>query len=185
MSRIACVGSRETPPGILRWMEAAGASLVRAGHTIVSGNAAGSDQAWARGGNAVDPTKVELCLPWKHFEAQAIHPQNVVRVLDEVPEDDRALYYKVTQTYKTGTHQNQSVRKLFARNAMIVLGPLRPGSNVHWNRVSRVLAYGVGSGGTGRCCAIARRFGADVFDVARPEIREAFDWATVTGPVFP
>ena len=185
VSRIACIGSRTVPPPILAWIEGAGAELVRAGHTIVSGNAAGADQAWARGGNSVDPRKVELCLPWADFEEHAVHPHNVVRVLDDVPVEDRQKYLDVIRTHNSGQHPNPAVVKLFARNAMIIIGPLHPGSQVHWNRVSRVLAYGVERGGTRRCCKIASRYGVTIFDVENPAVREGFDWATVNGPVFP
>lgn len=185
MSRIACIGSRSIPSSVLAWMEEAGAALVKAGHTIVSGNATGADQAWARGGNSVDPARVELCLPWADFEERAVVPGNVVRVLDSVPAEDREVYYAVIQTHNSGHHPNPSVQKLFARNAMIVIGPLRPGSKVHWNRVSHVLAYGVERGGTRRACKIAHRFGVQILDVELPAIREGFDWATVNGPVFP
>ena len=80
---IACIGSRETPPHILQWMEETGAAIVRLGFTIVSGNAPGADQAWARGGNSVDPDRVELCLPWESFEALAVHSKNTTRALHD------------------------------------------------------------------------------------------------------
>jgi len=118
---IACVGARSTPPEILRWMEKMGAELVRRGFSIISGNASGADQAWVRGGNDVDPAKVKLCLPWRSFEAQAIHPGNVVAVLDELQSSEKVSYFHLAAKYHPAWDQLMlGARKLHARNAMIV-----------------------------------------------------------------
>jgi hypothetical protein len=169
MSRIACIGSRETPSNILRWMEEAGANLVRAGHTIVSGNAPGADQAWARGGNSVDPTKVELCLPWRDFELHAYRHGN------RITPSDATAWRHAAGLHPLWDHLRDGPRRLLARNVKIVYGS------------TRVLGYlaGHGAGGTAFAFRIAEYFDVPTFDVARPEIREAFDYAAINGPVFP
>jgi len=102
-------------------MEKMGAELVRRGFSIISGNASGADQAWVRGGNDVDPAKVKLCLPWRSFEAQAIHPGNVVAVLDELQSSEKVSYFHLAAKYHPAWDQLMlGARKLHARNAMIV-----------------------------------------------------------------
>lgn len=175
MSRIACIGSRETPPAVLRWMESAGAELVRTGHTVVSGNAPGADQAWARGGNSVDPAKVELCLPWAYFESSAIVTGNVLRqlVLDKFVD----AWKLAQQLHPRWDRCSDGARRLLTRNVMIVQGS------------DRVLGYlnrgKKGGGGTGFAFKIARHLDVKAYDVSEPEIREAFDGASINGPIFP
>lgn len=177
MSRIACIGSRETPVDVLRWMEEAGANLVRVGHTIISGNAPGADQAWARGGNSVDPTKVELCLPWRDFEAQARHPRNVFRWLDAEPDVGRAAWNLAAMLHPRWGFLKTGTRRLLARDVLIVKDALRVvGYLNHFKR---------GGGGTGFTFKVARHFEIETLDVSRAEIREAFDYAAINGPVFP
>lgn len=114
---IACVGSRETPADILLWMTNTAAELVRNGFGIISGNSTGADQAWARGGNSVDPTKVTLCLPWAGFERQAIHPDNVVQLADW----DYDRCQRVVHAFHPRTEAlSPGAMKLHARNVMIV-----------------------------------------------------------------
>lgn len=161
MKRIACVGSRETPTPILSWMEEMGARLVQAGYTIVSGNAPGADQAWARGGNSIDPSRVELCLPWEGFEAAAIHGRNHVRVIH--PHDER-YYMAVRHTHPKFGSLTSAALNLHARNAMIV------------DDVEMVLGYlnhaKPGGGGTGSPFRIARWYGrAQIFDVSDDDQR--------------
>jgi len=163
--RIACIGAREAPYVVLRWMERTGAALVRAGYTLVSGNAPGSDQAWARGGNTMDPTHVELCLPWESFESSAIHGRNVIRVFDLA--DRRQRYIEsVIATHPTATRLTEGAMRLHARNAMIVegahlvLGALNPDK--------------VG-GGTRNAFRIAQRQGICTFNVADALIRATID----------
>lgn len=165
--RIACVGSRETSPAVLRWMEKTGAALVRSGYTIVSGNAPGADQAWARGGNSMDPECVELCLPWESFESSAVHGRNVVRVLgiDQVAYQRHVL--RVQETHPSFARLSPGALRLHARNAMIVedvhlvLGSLNSGKP--------------GGGGTGSAFRIAQRQGICTFNVADSLVRRMID----------
>ena len=177
MSRIACIGSRETPPDILHWMEEAGANLVKAGHTIVSGNAPGADQAWARGGNAVDPTRVELCLPWRDFEYSARHPQNPIRWIDAEPDQGRSAWKVAAMLHPRWDRLTMGARRLLARDVLIAKDALRVVG--YLNHCKR------GGGGTGFTFKVARHFEIETVDVSRPEIREAFDFAAINGPVFP
>jgi len=169
--RIACIGSREASHVVLKWMETTGAALVRAGYTLVSGNAPGSDQAWARGGNAQDPTRVELCLPWESFESSAIHGRNVVRVFKSA---ESLRYVALVQaTHPSFARLTDGALRLHARNAMIVeeahlvlgaLNPVKPGG-----------------GGTGSAFRIAQRQGICTFNVADALVREMIDERLANG----
>ena len=162
--RIACVGARGTPPHILKWMEETGAKIVHAGHTLVTGNAPGADQAWARGGNSVDPKKVELCLPWGDFEEKSVHLDNVVRVFDG---EDR--YLKIA----AGCHPRWKVvspagRCLQARNIMILEGSVMAIGYLDMRKRS-----GGGTGGVKR--AAERVFKILFHSVGDPAVRATLD----------
>lgn len=159
---IACIGSRETPQPILAWMERTGAELVRNGYGIISGNAPGADQAWARGGNFVDPTKVTLCLPWEGFEGKTIHPRNVVQLASF----DAERTMRIASMFGSKSARNAAVW-LHARNVMIiepaslVLGYLAPGRQ----------------GGTAMAFKLARMFGLETCNVANEGVRDAVERA--------
>lgn len=176
---IACIGSRETPPVILNWMVEIGAALVRSGCEIRSGNAPGADQAWARGGNSVDPRRVTLCLPWEDFEEKAIIPGNVVRVL-RLAESEHYVR-DVRDTHPNFAALSSGSVRLHARNAMIVdgvhlvLGALNPDKP--------------GGGGTGSAFRIAHRYKVCALNVADAGIRGMIEQRLargedVRGPVF-
>jgi hypothetical protein len=171
---IACVGSRATPAPIISWMEETAAKLVTAGHTINSGNAPGADQAWARGANTVDPSRVVLFLPWDSFERQAIHPKNRICTF-------RPMYH---QQYVQLAIPNASLRgtpeqiALLARDAMIV-------DNVHC-----VLGYvAAGKSGTRHTFGIAQLQQIITLNVSDALVRAGIDQRLangedVRGPVF-
>ena len=163
--RIACVGSRETSTVVLKWMEATGAKLVRAGYTIVSGNAPGADQAWARGGNSMDATRVELCLPWDSFESSAVHGRNTVQIY--APRDGERYVRLVQATHPNFGRLTDAAIRLHARNAMIVegahlvLGSLNPDKP--------------NGGGSRSAFRIAQRQGICTFNVADAFVRKMID----------
>ena len=162
--RVACVGARKTPPLILSWMEKTGAKIVSAGHTLVTGNAPGADQAWARGGNSVDPEKVELCLPWGDFEEEHIHIDNRLRLFYG---EDRYL------NIAAGCHPRWSVvspagRRLQARNIMILEDAVMALGYLDARKRS-----GGGTGGVKR--AAERVFKIPFHSVGDPAVRAAVD----------
>lgn len=176
---IACIGSRETPAVVLDWMVETGAALMRAGYDIRSGNAQGADQAWARGGNSVDPTRVTLCLPWEGFEEKAIVPGNIVRVF-RLAESDHYVR-DVRDTHPNFAALSSGAVLLHARNAMIVdgahlvLGALNPDKT--------------GGGGTGGAFRLAHRYKAAALNVADASTRGMIEQRLargedVRGPVF-
>ncbi|MBV8720600.1 MAG: hypothetical protein JO277_00525 [Candidatus Eremiobacteraeota bacterium] len=166
-NRIACIGARTTPKPILDWMEARGETLVRHGYKIVSGNAPGADQAWARGGNRADPRQVELCLPWEYFEAHAIDGRNPIRHLRADDVSHAGYFEMVFETHPRGRRLAKEALALHARNAMIVegahlvLGALDPDKPV--------------GGGTLGAFRMANRLGIPAFNVADSLVRAMID----------
>lgn len=154
MSRIACIGSRETIPNIISVMERIGAYLVTNGYTISTGNAKGADQAFARGGNSINPKKVELHLPWSTYEQEAIVPGNII--INSCPPE----YYELAKKY----HPNWPALKrggqaMMARNIGIVTGCVQ------------VICYlnhlKPGGGGTGQGVRFAKAEGIPVLDLSQ------------------
>lgn len=83
-------GSRDVPTEVQLKMEELAASLMKTFPSLIarSGNAEGSDQAWARGVNRVAPERLQLVLPVPHYKTQAIAPGNEVATLREVPPEE-------------------------------------------------------------------------------------------------
>ena len=174
MRTIACIGSRATPAPILSWMEETAAKLVFAGHTIASGNAPGADQAWARGANTVDPTRVALFLPWDSFERQAVHPRNRVCIFSS---SSHQRFVQLAMP-RGPLRDTPGQIALLARNAMIVDG------------VHCVLGYlGVGKSGTRHAFGCAQRQGIITMNVGDALVRAGIEERLATGvdvrgPVF-
>ena len=154
---IACTGSRETPEEMLPWLESTAADIVRAGCHIVTGNAPGADQAWARGGNLIDPKMVTLCLPWDGFEPRAIHPQNVVVTIH--PRTHSRHFLRAAATHPWWKGMPPGGQRLHARNAMILDG------------AALMLGYRTGSGGTESAFRIAKMLDVPAYDVSDHKVR--------------
>ena len=80
MIKIACIGSRTVPEAVRRCLWNLGRLFASLGWHVVTGNCKGADQQFAAGAGSVDPALVELVLPWKGYEQEAIRPGNRVRV---------------------------------------------------------------------------------------------------------
>lgn len=167
MKTVACIGSRETPQIVLDWMKTVGRRLVAVGYELRSGNAPGADQAWADGGNEVDPTKVTLCLPWESFEATKLNPQNKRQIISGTNLRHQRFFDAVKDTHPSFGRLSAAALLLHARNAMIVddvhcvLGSLNPGKP--------------GGGGTGGAFRIAQRQRIVTFNVADAMVRKMIE----------
>ena len=141
--KVACIGSREAPNDALIEMVKLGEALVRVGHVLASGNAPGSDRAFASGGNSVDPAKVYLYLPWGSFEHHAVHPGNQVEVVGD-PWGAVSLYGQ----------------RLMARNILIVRGANVCLAYPNWKRP--------GGGGAGQGLRYCQKALIPVVDLSTP-----------------
>lgn len=165
MKRIACIGSRDIPPKTEGLMEQIGEYIASRGWYIASGNALGSDAAYARGANRVDPSKVILYLPWRTYNEELIVRGNRY-TFDIRPEwEDTAKEFHPAWNKLT-----QGVRKLMARNAGII------------SRADKVIAYlnhsKSSGGGTGHGWRISGSKGIPRLDLATKEynLDEIIEW---------
>lgn len=150
MSKIACVGSRGLTSGQLELCEHIGKYLAVRGFTVSTGNALGADQAFARGGNQVNPGLVELHLPWVGYEASAVLEGNLV-VVDG---DDSELSETAAFCHPSWSRLRRGTRALMTRNVGIVRG------------ASQVVAFPGKTGGTRHSIRVAQRFRIPVMDLS-------------------
>ena len=110
----AGIGSRETPPRVLKEMTEIARTLAGRGWRLRSGGAEGADTAFSAGS---PPRKTTLLLPWRDYNK--IGGPNT-RVLDN---DRRESAEAVIREHHDAWDRcKQGARKLHARNAAIILG---------------------------------------------------------------
>lgn len=112
----AGIGSRKTPVEILSLMENIGQTLAKLGWVLRTGNCQGTDQAFQRGANSVNPRLVELYLPWPSYEAQAVKPGNTVHT------SGKLAYREAARHHPAWPSCGQGARAMHARNTEVVLG---------------------------------------------------------------
>lgn len=157
--KIACIGSRSLGHDQLAQCEALGKLVVERGHELHTGNAPGADQAFARGGNAVDPTKVFLHLPWKGFESAAVVRGNVLEVVPGA-EEDPGLYDEAAFYHPSRERLSPGAFRLMARNIRIVERALLCLAWPDWKKP--------GGGGTGQGMRYCARFEIRLISLADP-----------------
>lgn len=126
-------GSRDVPAAVQNVMERLATHLLRRFPTMIarSGNAEGSDQAWARGVNAVAPNRLNLVLPVRNYKRVAIAPGNDVLPLDDAPPPATEAALRLTRDhYAFGSRQGARAfdplpaykKNYLIRDALKVLG---------------------------------------------------------------
>lgn len=154
MIRVACIGSREISPWAEGMMEKIGEILVLNGAYIATGNALGSDAAYARGANRIDPTHVIIYLPWKTYNKEFLVEGNRI-TWDENPEWEfvARAHHPVFDQLKKGA------RSMMIRNAGIL------------SKANACIAFlnhaKEGGGGTGHGWRISNTMGIPRFDISQ------------------
>ena len=159
----AGIGSRRTPQPILALMAQLGQAFARLGWILRSGNCPGADQAFQQGANAIDPSLVELYLPWQGYQAKAIKPGNAIFT------PDSHAFATAARFHPAWSRCSQGARRMHARNAQIILGPRLA------QPVCLVVCWtpeGKEKGGTGQGMRIARAYGLPVCSLALDSGRE-------------
>lgn len=151
MSIIACVGTRALPRYMHGQLESAGMYYVEQGHTLISGNAVGTDQAYQLGGSIADATRVIICLPWDSYENKAIIPGNQVLHAGQAAYEERELAQQAS--LHDWSRMKSPMRLLFIRNAMIAS---RCTDTVFANPNVTRIGWG-GTGHTMRCAALLNK----------------------------
>jgi hypothetical protein len=152
VSKIAAISTRELKDYQFPLLDSAGMFYAKQGHEIHTGNAKGSDQAFAHGANCVNPNKVHLYLPWLGYEPKAILGGNVLHFAHEAGRDLVLLAERCHPNWKA---LPQSIRNLMIRNTMIVIGASMVLANP--NRKKE------GYGGTGHGMRVAVELGIPVW----------------------
>lgn len=156
-------------------MEKIGLLLAQNGYTLLSGNADGADQAFARGANLENPTKVTLFLPWGNFNPEAVHEKNEIVVFADLKKQNPELYRKA-QRYTRDLHPaplalSHGARLCLSRNSMQILGPTLD------NPIDFVICWTPGKteltkGGTSQALRIAKQHGVPWINLARTSFSE-------------
>jgi len=162
---IACIGSTQLNPKQIQVCETIGRSIVNYGDKVSTGNAKGADQAYARGGNSVDPWFVRLCLPWRSYEREAIVHGNVVEDLQQLESAHYAELEAEAKAHHGAWHKlSQGGQKLQIRNGLILDGC---GLVIAWPNVNK--SWG---GGTGQGMKVAKSRGIEVVDLSKNHSQE-------------
>ena len=168
MKIYAGIGSRETPPEVIEWMETLGEQLALAGWTLRSGFADGADNAFARGAEAGNGA-MELYVPWTGFnDAPIDHP--AIICTQDLPLAIQYHMHDIAEAF----HPNWSAcspaaKKLHARNVPQIIG-----SDLN-TAVSCVICWTPGGkhgGGTGQAIRIAKNLKIPIFDLFNERDRE-------------
>lgn len=145
MKYYAGIGSRKTPVYILHGMTRIAEKLRETGWTLRSGGAFGADKA---------------------FEAGAENKKEIYTAKSEIP----PWAFETVDKFHPAPHRlKEYVRRLHARNAMILLGTDQA------NPVKFICCWtpnGEITGGTGQALRIAEHYGIEVRNLALPKVRE-------------
>ena len=114
-SKIACVGSRDISEQVARLLQNIGKEIVDRCWELHSGNANGSDYAFATGGNS-KPELVHLHLPWASYNAEQVVTGNILHHYV-----DEHLVRVAKAAHPAWSYLGQGSKKLMARNASIIL----------------------------------------------------------------
>jgi predicted Rossmann-fold nucleotide-binding protein len=156
--RVACIGKRDITTIEYAKLVLIGERLAQLGHIIVTGNARGSDQAYAAGANEIDPYLVELHLPWDKYETAVIKwNRNKVYVTGDDP------IYRNTAAYHHPAWEKLSrgPRALHTRNVSIIKEADCVIALPNWDKP--------GGGGTGMGIRLAKHFNIKLYDISNPE----------------
>lgn len=163
MSRIACIGSRSITEDQKHLFIQIGKFIVSGGGFISSGNAQGSDQAFAFGGNIINPENVIIYLPWNTYEKDHLHPKN------KICYEPKKEWFDLTSPFHGGWLKlSQGVKRLMARNYGIV------------HRADKVIALlnhnKQGGGGTGQGVRIAESLKIPILDLNNKSFDEIVEF---------
>lgn len=143
----AGIGSRSAPKNIQKIMSELASELCDMGYWLRSGNADGSDQAFAKG---VHDKKAQIWLPWKdfNFTFQVAHPKHTYKVIRY---DDSDAFKSIDQFHPKPSRLGGQGIKLMARNYRQMIGENEPDSEfvICWTTDGNIV------GGTGQAWRIA------------------------------
>lgn len=156
----AGIGSRATPPEVLKLMEEIGYTLAKRGWTLRGGYAEGADMAFHIGA-CMGNGKQENYIPWKGFNGA--DPKNGTMIIaSELPDWPTALSI-AKEFHPAWDKCSQGVQKLLARNSFQI------GGRDLETPVNCVICWtpdGAEVGGTAQAIRLAKHIGVPVFNLA-------------------
>lgn len=160
----AGIGSRMIPDDIRKLMGRIASFLEKKGFILRSGNADGSDDAFARG--VVE--KAEIFLPWEGFNQKYIDERPKHKYI-VVGEDDEDAYASI-EKFHPNKLLSGTAKKFMARNYRQVFGPKNQNSMslfvICWTLNGEVM------GGTGQAMRIADYYKIPIINLAIDSDRE-------------
>ena len=155
----AGIGSRETPPDVIKIMEDIGTLMAIDGHICNTGACTGADQAFANGANKVRGP-IELAIPWGNYESAwivTLHNKNVTVFNEKM---HLAAAESVHKYHPGAGRLSQGAFKLHARNYLIIEG------------CALIICWTPGgkeSGGTGQALRLSKDLGIPVLNLGDTE----------------
>lgn len=173
----AGIGSRSSPPEILRMMSFLSLNLIQKGYILRSGGAPGADQEfeWAAAASKLPKKQiqeqVEIYLPWASFEEK--NRSWIIAKRDEPQEEafDIAEHYHPNWKYL-----KQGAKKLHARNVHQIYGddvtnPVLPRFVICWTEDGKM------KGGTAQALRIAKDNKVKIYNLGiESSYDELIDW---------
>jgi len=161
--RIACIGSRQISEEQRVLFVNIGKFIVSGGDFISSGNAEGSDQMFASGGNSIKPENVIIYLPWKTYETYHLNLNN------KICYEPKKEWFELTAPFHGGWNNlSQGAKRLMARNYGII------------HRADKVIALlnhkKQGGGGTGQGWRIAESLNIPRLDLNNKSFDEVVEF---------
>lgn len=169
MKIYAGIGSRETPPEVIEWMETIGEQLALAGWVLRSGFADGADNAFARGAERGDGA-MELYVPWPGFNDAPTDDSRVICIEDLPTKIQYQLLHIAENFHPNWKACSQAAKKLHSRNVPQIAGV---DINTPVNCVICWTPRGQHGGGTGQAIRIAKSLDIPIFDLFHEHDREA------------
>jgi hypothetical protein len=115
---VACAGRIDIGLNELHTLGCFTAQYVRNGFIITSGNNPGADHAFVDQANDYNPRSVELYLPWRLFEPDAIRPGNLVWTADKSCKEH--IHLAKAASVEPWDALNPGFKRIRIRNAMLV-----------------------------------------------------------------
>jgi hypothetical protein len=161
----AGIGSRSTPTHVLRVMASLANEINQLGYWLRSGNAEGSDQAFAKG---VIDEKAQIWLPWDSFNVdfQILHPNHTYKTISPI---DKESFESIMKFHPNPKRLGNQGTLLMARNYRQIVGKDEPNSQfvVCWTPDGKKV------GGTAQAWRIADWYDIPVYnlyDLTKDEI---------------
>lgn len=159
---VAIIGSREINDEQFNYLADIASKFVAAGWTVTTGCADGADHAAMVGAREIDPTKLEIFLPWASYNNNYHDKLATYTVFNE--KTHKHWLESVDVYHEAPQYLKQGARRLMARNYGII------------EHVDLVIAHPMNlssMGGTGQAIRIARGTGRPCFTVCDEENRNA------------